>query len=52
MHRRLNLNSIQAWKSLKKHAENFSRPDRHLKHLIKENSRLEKFSLKCKKQEN
>ncbi|MFV9645394.1 MAG: glucose-6-phosphate isomerase, partial [Desulfobacterales bacterium] len=44
---RLNLNSIPAWKSLKQHAENFSRPDRHLKYLIKENSRLEKFSLKC-----
>ncbi|MCK4620343.1 MAG: glucose-6-phosphate isomerase, partial [Desulfobacterales bacterium] len=42
-----NLSSIPAWKSLKQHAENFSRPDRHLKYLIKENSRLEKFSLKC-----
>jgi len=44
---RLNLNSIPAWKSLKQHAENFSLPDRHLKYLIKENDRLEKFSLKC-----
>ncbi|MBW1746174.1 MAG: glucose-6-phosphate isomerase, partial [Deltaproteobacteria bacterium] len=44
---RLNLSSIPAWKSLKQHAENFSLPDRHLKYLIKENSRLEKFSLKC-----
>ena len=42
-----NLSSIPAWKSLKQHAENFCRPDRHLKYLIKENSRLEKFSLKC-----
>jgi len=42
-----NLSGIPAWKSLKQHAENFSRPDRHLKYLIKKNSRLEKFSLKC-----
>ncbi|MBU4185933.1 MAG: glucose-6-phosphate isomerase [Proteobacteria bacterium] len=43
-----NLNSIPAWKSLKKHAENFSSPEKHLKYLIKENDRLEKFSLKHK----
>jgi len=42
-----NLNSISAWKNLKKHAENFSRHDKHLKYLIKENNRLEKFSLTC-----
>jgi len=42
-----NLNTIPAWKSLKKHAENFSRPEKHLKYLIKENDRLEKFSSKC-----
>ena len=42
-----NLSSIPAWKNLKKHAKNFSRPDKHLKYLIKEYSRLEKFSLKC-----
>ena len=44
---RLNLSTIPAWKSLKKHAENFSLPDNHLKYLIKEKDRLEKFSLKC-----
>jgi glucose-6-phosphate isomerase len=42
---KLNLSSIPAWRSLKKHAENFSRPEKHLKYLIKENDRLEKFSL-------
>jgi len=45
---RLNLSSIPAWNSLKKHAENFSRSETHLKYLIKENDRLEKFSLKQK----
>ncbi|MCJ7615996.1 MAG: glucose-6-phosphate isomerase, partial [Desulfobacterales bacterium] len=45
---RLNLSTIPAWNSLKKHAENFSRPEKHLKYLIKENDRLEKFSLKRK----
>lgn len=40
-----NLNTIPAWNNLKKHAENFSRPENHLKYLIKENDRLEKFSL-------
>ncbi|MBW2739352.1 MAG: glucose-6-phosphate isomerase, partial [Deltaproteobacteria bacterium] len=43
-----NLSSIPAWKSLKQHAENFSRPEKHLKYLIKKNDRLEKFSLKHK----
>ncbi|MBA3018150.1 MAG: glucose-6-phosphate isomerase [Proteobacteria bacterium] len=43
-----NLSTIPAWNSLKKHAENFSRPEKHLKYLIKENDRLEKFSLKHK----
>ncbi|MCJ7617670.1 MAG: glucose-6-phosphate isomerase [Desulfobacterales bacterium] len=45
---RLNLSTIPAWNSLKKHAENFSRPEKHLKYLTKENDRLEKFSLKHK----
>ena len=43
-----NLSTIPAWNSLKKHAENFSRPEKHLKYLTKENDRLEKFSLKHK----
>lgn len=43
-----NLSTIPAWNNLKKHAENFSRPEKHLKYLTKENDRLEKFSLKHK----
>jgi len=35
-----------AWKKLKQHAEIIKRPEKHLKHLIKEHKRLENFSIK------
>ncbi len=34
------------WKKLKEHAEEMKRPEYHLKHLIQEKHRLDKFSLK------
>ena len=40
------LNDTAAWKMLKQHADIMKRPEKHLKHLIKEESRLEKYSIK------
>ena len=40
------LNDIPLWKKLKQHADIISRPENHLKHLIKKEGRLENFSLK------
>lgn len=40
------LNNTLVWKSLRQHASIMARPEKHLKNLIKEESRLERFSLK------
>lgn len=40
------LNELPVWKNLKKNADAMNRPEKHLKNLIKEKDRLEKFSLK------
>ncbi len=40
------LGDIPAWKKLLQHADIMARPEKHLKNLIKEKERLEKFSLK------
>lgn len=36
-----------AWKKLIQHADIIDRPEKHLKHLIKDKGRIEKFSLKA-----
>ncbi len=40
------VNEIPIWKRLAESAEKMNRPEKHLKHLIKEKNRLEMFSLK------
>ena len=40
-----NLTSLPEWKQLASNAEKFSQPENHLKNLIKQNNRIEKFSL-------
>ncbi len=40
------LSDIPIWKDLAQHAGIMNRPDNHLKNLVKEKGRLEKFSLK------
>lgn len=35
------------WNRLNQYADQMSRPEKHLKHLLKDNSRFEKFSLKA-----
>ncbi len=42
---RQKLHDIPAWKKLIKHARFMTFPEKHLKHLVKEKNRLEKFSL-------
>ena len=39
------LSDIPAWKNLARHADIISRPENHLKHLLKEKDRLINFSL-------
>ena len=41
----IKLNDIPAWKNLARHADIISRPEKHLKHLLKEKDRLINFSL-------
>lgn len=40
------LNDTTAWKMLKQHADVIKRPEKHLKHLIREENRLEKYSVR------
>lgn len=40
------LKDVPVWKNLKQRAEIISQPENHLKYLIKQEQRLEKFSLK------
>jgi len=41
----MKLSDIPAWKNLARHADIISRPEKHLKHLLKEKDRLINFSL-------
>lgn len=41
----MKLSDIPAWKKLVRHADIISRPEKHLKHLLKEKDRLVNFSL-------
>jgi len=40
-------NESPAWSRLAQHADVMNLPEKHLKHLLRDNSRLDKFSLKA-----
>jgi glucose-6-phosphate isomerase len=43
----LKLNEMSVWKKLIQHADIMKRPEKHLKHLLEDENRLAKFSLKA-----